>query len=67
MKRLKFHCICWIWRITTDLPNTENLVFLEVFYFDEKIECDFIARGENDRLSAVQVSLELNKKTEEER
>jgi len=50
----------------------ENIVFLElkrkgqeVFYFDEKIECDFIARAENDRLSAVQVSFELNEKNRE--
>jgi len=50
----------------------ENLVFLElkrkgqeIFYFDEKIECDFIARGEDDRLSAMQVSLELNEKSRE--
>jgi len=62
-------------RRTTSLDEgrlLENLVFLElkrkgqeVFYFDEKIECDFIVRGENDRLSAVQVTLELNKKNRE--
>jgi len=62
-------------RRTTSLDQgrlLENLVFLElkrkgqeVFYFDEKIECDFIARGENDRLSAVQVSFELNEKNRE--
>jgi len=62
-------------RRTTSLDQgrlLENLVFLElkrkgqeVFYFDEKIECDFIARGENDSLSAVQVSLELSEKNRE--
>jgi len=62
-------------RRTTSLDQgrlLENLVFLElkrkgqeVFYFDEKIECDFIARGENGRLSAVQVSFELNEKNRE--
>lgn len=50
----------------------ENLVLLElkrkgqeVFYFDEKVECDFITRDENDRLSAVQVSFELHGKNRE--
>jgi len=62
-------------RRTTSLDEgrlLENLVFLElkrkgqeVFYFDEKIECDFIAKGENDRLSAVQVCFELNEKSRE--
>jgi predicted AAA+ superfamily ATPase len=64
-----------ICRRTTSLDQgrlLENLVFLElkrkgqeIFYFDEKIECDFIARGEDDRLSAMQVSLELNEKSRE--
>lgn len=62
-------------RRTTSLDQgrlLENLVFLElkrkgqdVFYFDEKIECDFIARDENDRLSAVQVSFDLHEKNRE--
>ncbi|MEA3385932.1 MAG: ATP-binding protein [Thermodesulfobacteriota bacterium] len=64
-----------ICRRTTSLDQgrlLENLVFLElkrkgqeIFYFDEKIECDFIARDEDDRLSAMQVSLELNEKNRE--
>jgi len=50
----------------------ENLVFLElkrkeqdVFYFDEKIECDFIASGEDNKLFALQVSFELNETNRE--
>lgn len=47
----------------------ENIVFLElrrrgceVFYFEGRRECDFIARSEDNKLFPVQVSLELNEK-----
>jgi len=45
----------------------ENIVFLElrrrgyeVFYFDEKKECDFIAKNGDHKLFPIQVCLELN-------
>lgn len=45
----------------------ENIVFLglkrknyEVFYFEEKKECDFIAMAENNKLLPIQVSFEVN-------
>lgn len=48
----------------------ENLVFLEfrrrnaeIFYFEDKKECDFIIK-EDDNLSAYQVTWELNEKSE---
>ena len=50
----------------------ENLVFMElrrrgfdVFYFEEKRECDFIVRIADNQLSAIQVSFELNKENTE--
>jgi predicted AAA+ superfamily ATPase len=50
----------------------ENMVFLElrrrgfeVFYFEEKRECDFIARTDDNRLLPIQVSFELNKENTE--
>lgn len=50
----------------------ENLCFLElkrrgfeVFYFEEKRECDFIARTDDNRLLPIQVSFELNKENTE--
>lgn len=45
----------------------ENMVFLElkrrnyeVFYFEEKMECDFIAKTQNNQFNAIQVTFELN-------
>ncbi|MEW6409541.1 MAG: ATP-binding protein [Nitrospirota bacterium] len=50
----------------------ENIVFLEmrrrgyeVFYFEEKKECDFIAKTENNKLFPIQVSFELNQENSE--
>jgi len=50
----------------------ENIVFLElkrrsyeVFYFEEKRECDFIAKTEDNRLLPMQVCLELNEENKE--
>jgi predicted AAA+ superfamily ATPase len=50
----------------------ENIVFLElkrrsyeVFYFEEKIECDFIAKIENNRFLPIQVCFELNEENME--
>ncbi len=49
----------------------ENIVFLElrrrggeIFYFEEKRECDFIIRNDSTSLSAYQVVWELNEKNE---
>lgn len=46
----------------------ENVVFLELkrrhcelFYFDEGVECDFIAKTQTDELVPLQVCLELNR------
>lgn len=48
----------------------ENVVFLalrrrgyEVFYFEAKRECDFIARTENNSFLPIQVSFELNEES----
>ena len=45
----------------------ENAVFLElkrtgheVFYFDESLECDFIAKNQDGDIAAIQVCLELS-------
>ena len=50
----------------------ENIVFLElkrrsyeVFYFEEKRECDFIAKTEDNRLLPMQVCFELNEENKE--
>lgn len=50
----------------------ENMVFLElrrrgyeVFYFEERRECDFIAKTDENRLIPIQVSFELNKENSE--
>ena len=50
----------------------ENIVFLElrrkgyeVFYFEEKRECDFIAKTEDNKLLPIQVSFELNEENKE--
>ncbi len=50
----------------------ENIVFLEfkrrgleVFYFEEKEECDFIIKSEANRLQPVQVCLELTDENRE--
>jgi len=50
----------------------ENLVFLElrrmgfeVFYFEEKRECDFITRSDDNKLLPFQISLELNEENSE--
>jgi hypothetical protein len=50
----------------------ENIVFLglkrknyEVFYFEEKKECDFIAITENNKSFPIQVSFELNEENNE--
>lgn len=60
-------------RVTSDDLGwlLENVVFLElrkkssaIFYFEEEKECDFITK-EGDRLSAYQVSFELNEGNKE--
>lgn len=45
----------------------ENMVFLELkrrncemFYFEDKKECDFIVKTDDGRFTAIQVSLEMN-------
>lgn len=50
----------------------ENIVFLElkrkgfeVFYFEEKRECDYIAKTENNKLLPIQVSFELTEENSE--
>ena len=50
----------------------KNIVFLElkrrsyeVFYFEEKRECDFIAKTEDNRLLPMQVCFELNEENKE--
>jgi len=50
----------------------ENIVFLElkrrsyeVFYFEEKRECGFIAKTEDNRLLPMQVCFELNEENKE--
>jgi len=50
----------------------ENLVFLElkrrgyeVFYFEEKGECDFIVRNQEDKFLPMQVSFELTEENRE--
>jgi predicted AAA+ superfamily ATPase len=53
-----------ILHLTTSFPSNPGNIS-GPFIHDEKIECDFIARGEDDRLSAMQVSLELNEKSRE--
>ncbi len=48
----------------------ENVVFLElrrkyrdIFYFQEKHECDFLVKEKNRIVAAIQVCLELNEET----
>lgn len=50
----------------------ENIIYLElrrkgceIFYFEDKQECDFIAKTENNKLLPIQSTFELNEKNEE--